>query len=64
MMIASLASIIQLSLTFLHVPDEARINNHQALYLVSIGLIFVFPSRALTSCINLLQPLQQGLLFT
>ena len=42
MMIASLVSIIQLSLTFLHVPDEARINNHQALYLVSIGLIFVF----------------------
>ena len=28
--------------TYLHVPDEAQINNHQASYLVSIRLIFVF----------------------
>ena len=42
MTIASLASVIQLSLTYPHVPDEARMNNHQALYLVSISLILVF----------------------
>ena len=42
MMIASLASVIQLSLTYPHVPDEAQMNNHQASYLVSIHLIFVF----------------------
>ena len=42
MMIASLASVIQLSLTYPHVPDEAQMNNHQASYLVSIRLIFVF----------------------
>ena len=36
MMVASLASVIQLSLTYPHVPDEARMNNHQASYLVSI----------------------------
>ena len=40
-MIASLASVIQLSLTYPHVPDEAQSNNHQALYLVSIRSIFV-----------------------
>ena len=28
--------------TYPHVPDEARMNNHQASYLVSIRLIFVF----------------------
>ena len=28
--------------TYLHVPDEAQMNNHQASYLVSICLIFVF----------------------
>ena len=28
--------------TYPHVPDEAQINNHQASYLVSIRLIFVF----------------------
>ena len=28
MMIASLASVIQLSLTYPHIPDEALINNH------------------------------------
>ena len=44
MMTASLASVIQLSLTYPHVPDEAQMNNHQASYLVSIRLIFVFPS--------------------
>ena len=27
--------------TYPHVPDEARMNNHQASYLVSIHLIFV-----------------------
>ena len=43
-MIASLALVIQLSLTYPHVPDEAQMNNHQASYLVSIRLIFVFPS--------------------
>ena len=42
MMIASLASVIQLSFTYPHVPDEAQMNNHQVLCLVSIGLIFVF----------------------
>ena len=41
MMIASLASVIQLSLTYPHVPDEAQMNNHQASYVVSIRLIFV-----------------------
>ena len=41
MMIALLALVIQLSLTYPHVPDEARMNNHQASYLVSIHLIFV-----------------------
>ena len=28
--------------TYPHVPDEAQMNNHQASYLVSIRLIFVF----------------------
>ena len=43
LMIASLASVIQLSLTYSHVPDEAKMkNNHQASYFVSIHLIFVF----------------------
>ena len=28
--------------TYSHVPDEAQMNNHQALYFVSIRLIFVF----------------------
>ena len=42
MMIASLASVSQMSLTYPRVPDEAQMNNHQALYLVSIHLIFVF----------------------
>ena len=44
MMIALLASIIQLSLTYPHIPDEVQTNNHQASYLVSIRLIFVFQS--------------------
>ena len=39
MMEASLALVIQLSLTYPHVPDKARMNNHQASYLVSIRLI-------------------------
>ena len=30
MMIASLAAVIQLSLTYTRVPDETQINNHQA----------------------------------
>ena len=42
MMIASLVLVIQLSLTYPHVPDEAQMNNHQASYLVSIHLIFLF----------------------
>ena len=42
MIIASLALVIQKSLTYPHVPDEAQMNNHQASYLVSIRLIFVF----------------------
>ena len=46
MMIASLASVIQLSFTYPHVSDEAQMNNHQASHLVSIRLIFVF------MCIN------------
>ena len=41
MMIASLASVIQLSLTYSNVPDEAQMNNHQASYLVNVHLIFV-----------------------
>ena len=28
--------------TYPHVPDEAQMNNHQASYLVSIRLIFIF----------------------
>ena len=28
--------------TYPHVPDEAQANNHQASYLVSIRLIFIF----------------------
>ena len=28
--------------TYSHIPDEAQMNNHQASYLVSILLIFVF----------------------
>ena len=47
MIIVLLASVIQLSLTYPHVPDEAQMNNHQASYLVSIHLIFVFPARAI-----------------
>ena len=42
MMIALLASVIQLSLTYPHILDEAQINNHQASYFVSIRIIFVF----------------------
>ena len=42
MMIASLSLVIQLSLTYPHVPDEAQMINHQASYLASIHLIFVF----------------------
>ena len=42
MMITLLASVVRLSLTYPHVPDEARMNNHQASYLVRICLIFVF----------------------
>ena len=30
------------SLTYPHIPDKARMNNHQASYLVSIHLIFAF----------------------
>ena len=41
--IALLALVIQLSLTYPHVPDEAEMNIHQASYLVSIRLIFISP---------------------
>ena len=34
--------IASFSLTYPHVPDKARMNHHQAPYLVSIRLIFVF----------------------
>ena len=49
-MIASLASVIQKSLTYPHLPGEAQLNNHQASCLVSIHLIFVFTSNVLASC--------------
>ena len=42
MMKALLASVIRLSLTFPHISEKARMNIHQASYLVSIRLIFVF----------------------
>ena len=43
-MTASLPSVLQLSLTYPHLPDEAQMNNHQASYLVCIHIIFVFQS--------------------
>ena len=46
MMVASLTSFIQLSLTYPHIPDEAQMNNHEASYLVSIHLIFVINENA------------------
>ena len=58
MMIASLTSVIQLSLTYSHVPDEAQINNHQASYVVSIHLIFVMKSN-LALAIAIWQTLSQ-----
>ena len=42
MMIASVVSVIQLSLTYPHIPDGAQMNNHQTSDLVSIPLSFVF----------------------
>ena len=36
--------------TFPHVPDEVPVNNHQASYLVSIRLIFVFIIASLVPC--------------
>ena len=36
--------------TYPHVPDEARINNHQASCLINIGLIFVFILVSLVPC--------------
>ena len=53
MMKTSLVLVIQLFLTYLHAPDKARMNKHQASYLVSICLIFVFlPKRykVITAC--------------
>ena len=41
-MIASLALVIQPSLTYPLVPNETQMNNHQASYLVSTHLILVF----------------------
>ena len=43
-MIALLASVIQLSLTYPNVPDEAQMNNHQVSCLLSIRLFFIFIS--------------------
>ena len=63
MMIASLASVIQLSLTYPHVPDEAQMNNNQALYLVSIRLIFVFTNTNLAFK-KTNRPLKQYLTYT
>ena len=42
MMIALLVSVIRLSLTYPHVPDEPQMNNHQDSYLVSILLTFFY----------------------
>ena len=39
---ASLVLVIRLSLNYPHVPDKARMSNHQASYVVSNRLIFVF----------------------
>ena len=36
--------------TYPHVPDEARMNKHQASYLVIIHLIFVFILASLVLC--------------
>ena len=36
--------------TYPHVPDEAQMNNHQASYLVSICLIFVFIHASSVPC--------------
>ena len=41
MIIVWLASVVQLSLTYTHVFDEARMNYHQAFYLVNNRLISV-----------------------
>ena len=41
MMVTSFAFVIQLSLAYSHVPNEALMYNYQASYLVSIRLIFV-----------------------
>ena len=39
------ASVIQLFLTYPHVPDETRMKNHRNSYLVSINLTFVLPRK-------------------
>lgn len=39
MMFSNFALIIELSLTYPHVPDKAQTNMHQILYMVSIRLI-------------------------
>ena len=56
-MIASLALVIQLSLTYPHIPHKAQMNNDQAPYLVSIRLIFVFFLILLTKLHNVTKPL-------
>ena len=38
-------SFLSMMITYSHVPDEARMNNQEASYLVSIHLIFVFLKR-------------------
>ena len=38
-------SFLSMMITYSHVPDEARMNDQEASYLVSIDLIFVFIKR-------------------
>ena len=38
--------------TYPHVPDKAQMNNHQASYLVSIRLIFLFTLALSVPCVK------------
>ena len=49
---ASLALVSWLYLTYPHIPDKARMNNHQASYLVSICLIFVKQTQIIFKCVT------------
>ena len=49
-MIATLASVIQLSLTYPHVPDEAQMNNHQVSCLPVIEFLHNFLGSWENSC--------------